>query len=56
MTVAELTAYLAKHCQPDWEVVIVDPNGTFAIAYAERSGSEKIGMLIPQAGPWKPTP
>lgn len=54
MTVQELTDYLAKHTQPHWKVVIVSPYGDFEVAYADRSGREQIGIVVPQATPFKP--
>lgn len=52
MTVEELQSYLTKHCSPDWEVVMMDDAGTRAVAYADRSGRERICILVPQPGQW----
>lgn len=47
MKVKDIISYLQKHCNPEWDVVVMHPDSPDrTVAYAERSGKEQMALLV----------
>lgn len=47
MKVKNVIEYLQKHCNPEWDVVVMHPDSPDrTVAYVERSGKEKMALFV----------